>query len=324
MPKTVLVTGSSGTVGSALVMELRRRKFDIIPLDIKPCLWDKRINRATVRHDLRKPMSKLRLRKKPDTIVHLAANARVHDLVVKPELSMHNYLMTHNLLEYARERGIKEFIFASSREGYGESKAGVKRKESDTHVSTIKSPYTASKYAAECLIHSYGECYDISPVIVRLSNVYGRYDISERVIPLFIYYALRNRHITVFGREKELDFTFVDDAVDGFIQIIQRFKKVGGNAFNLSSGKGEKLLTLAEMIIKNLDSKSTLSSIDKRVGEISSYIGDISKARRMLGYKPKVFLKEGVAANIDWYCNVTTERRILEIQRRNLAKRGWA
>ncbi|MDF1545113.1 MAG: NAD-dependent epimerase/dehydratase family protein, partial [bacterium] len=307
-----------------LVMEMKRRKLDVIPLDIKPNLWDKRINRATVIQDLRKPLHKMRLRKTPDTIIHLAAIARVHDLVVKPELAMHNYLMTHNLLEYARERGIKEFVFASSREVYGESKVGIKRKESDTHVSWIKSPYTASKFASESLIHSYGECYDMNPVIVRLSNVYGRYDISERVIPLFIYYALRNRHITVFGREKELDFTFVDDTVDGFIKIVQRYKKVGGRTFNLSSGKGEKLLTLAEMIIAALNSKSTLSSINKRVGEISSYTGDISLAKRLLGYKPKVFLKEGVKANIDWYCRVTAERRISEIQRRNLAKRGWA
>ena len=305
-------------------MELQRRKFNVIPLDIKPCLWDKSIDRRTIRHDLRKPLKRGIIRTRPDTIVHLAAHARVHDLVVKPSLALDNYIMTHNLLEYARQQGIREFVFASSREIYGESKAGSRRRESDTDVSKIKSPYTASKFASEALVHAYHECYDMQPVIVRLSNVYGRYDISERVIPLFIYYALRDRHITVFGRDKKLDFTFVDDAVDGFVRLVQRYKQVGGNTFNLSAGRGETLIDLARMIISELNSNSTLSTIEKRVGEISSYIGDISMARKLLGYNPKVFLKQGVARNIEWYCGVTKERRILDIQRRNLARRGWA
>lgn len=324
MSKRILVTGSSGTVGTALTQELIKHKYDVIPLDIKHSYWDKRIEKKTVFHDLRKPLNNKILKKIPDMIIHLAANARVHDLVVNPRMAHDNYLMTFNLLEYARQNKVMEFVFSSSREVYGESKPGERRQEASTHITKIKSPYTASKFGSEALIHSYRECYEIKPVIVRLSNVYGRFDVSERVIPLFIYYALRDRDISVFGKDKKLDFTYIDDSVDGIVRIVKRFKNAAGNTYNLSFGRGERLIDLAGMIIKHLNSNSKLSSISKRVGEISSYTGDISLARNILGYNPKVMLKDGLIANIDWYIEAMKERRVYECQRRNLMKRGWA
>ena len=324
MSKRILVTGSSGTVGTALTQELIKEKYDVIPLDIKHTYWDRQIDSKIILHDLRKPINNKTLKNKPDMIIHLAANARVHDLVVKPQLAHDNYLMTFNLLEYARQNNVKEFVFSSSREVYGESKPGERRRETSTHVTKIKSPYTASKFGSEALIHSYSECYGINPVIVRLSNVYGRYDVSERVIPLFIYYAIRNRNISIFGKEKILDFTYIDDCVDGIIRIVKRFSSASGHTFNLSRGRGERLFDLAQMIVKSLNSKSKLSSTNKRVGEITSYTGDISLARKILGYNPKVLLKDGLITNIDWYIEAMKERRVYECQRRNLMKRGWA
>ncbi|MEA3297884.1 MAG: NAD(P)-dependent oxidoreductase [candidate division Zixibacteria bacterium] len=323
MKTTILVTGSSGTVGTALTRELIKRKYNVIPLDIRHSYWDKEIDHKTLFHDLRKPLDKLRLRHHPDLIVHLAANARVHDLVIKPRLALDNYLMVHNVLEYARKKGIKRLLFSSSREVYGESKTNKKRKENSTCVTCIKAPYTASKFAAEALFHAYDECYGIRSVIARLSNVYGRYDVSERVIPVFLYYALRNREIKVFGREKKLDFTYIDDCIDGLMAIMQRFDKIAGETFNLSSGKGERLVDLAQMVIERIGSKSKIKVSSKRVGEISSFVGDITLARKQLGYNPKVSLKAGLADNTIWYINAMKERRVYESQRRNLFRRGW-
>ncbi|MDH3892077.1 MAG: NAD-dependent epimerase/dehydratase family protein [candidate division Zixibacteria bacterium] len=324
MTKHILVTGSSGTVGTALVQALDAKGFAVTPLDIRPSIWDAKINRRTFRCDLRKPLSKLKLKHTPDVIVHLAANARVHDSVLDPKLALDNYLMVYNLLEYARQHSVSRFIYASSREVYGETGTKVKFSESDTHVTKLKSPYSASKFGAEALVHSYHDCYDIKPVITRLSNVYGRYDVSERVIPLFMYYAQRGRELCVFGREKKLDFTYIDDCIDGLIRIIKRFDKVAGRTFNLASGRGERLLDLATMIRDQLASDSNISISSKRVGEISSFIGDISKARKLLGYNPKVSLKQGLAATAEWYVQAMKHRRIYETQRRNLARRGWA
>ena len=323
MIKTILVTGSSGTVGTALVQELEKQNYRVIPLDIKSNPWDKKIDRKTVRLDLRKSLKKTDIRAKVDLIIHLAANARVHELVVKPKQSLDNYLMTYNVLEYARLNSVPGVLFSSSREVYGESQTGKRRREIDTHVSRIKSPYTASKYSAEALIHAYRECYDIKTVIVRLSNVYGRFDVSERVIPLFIYYALRNRPITVFGKEKKLDFTYTDDCVDGLCRIVKSFDSVNGLTFNISRGKGERLYDLARMIVAETESKSTISFTSKRTGEISSYTGDIALAKTKLGYKPRTDLKDGLKYNIEWYLKALKSPKIYQMHRRYLKHWGW-
>jgi nucleoside-diphosphate-sugar epimerase len=324
MAMTILLTGSSGTVGTALTQELITRGYNVIPLDIKHSLWDKAIDRKTIFHDLRWPLKKLP--GKPDMIIHLAANARVHELVVHPGLARDNYLMTFNLLEYARKEKITRIVFASSREIYGESKAGERRKEDDTALIKIKSPYTASKFGSEALLHAYCECYGIKPVIVRLSNVYGRYDISERVIPLFIYYAQRNKDLTIFGKEKKLDFTYIDDCVDGLIRIVERFDRVAGCTFNLSRGVGERIVDLAKMIVSYLNSDSKIKIGAKRVGEISSFIGDISLARKKLGYSPKVLLQDGLPKNIEWCLQAANYKkmRVYQHQRRNLRRLDWA
>ena len=324
MIKTVMVTGSSGTVGTALVQELMDRKYDVIPLDIKHSYWDKRIERKTVFHDLRKPLDNLKLKRQPDIIVHLASNARVHDLVVDPQKALDNYIMTHNILEFARNRGVKRFVFASSREVYGESQQSQKRREDSTHVTKIKSPYTASKFASEALIHSYHECYGIKPVIVRLSNVYGRFDVSERAVPLFIYYAVRNRDISIFGREKKLDFTYTDDAIAGLTLIVKKFDKAAPNTLNITASKAARIIDVARIIIDEVGSESKILLGKKRTGEISTFVADISRARKLLGYKPKVSLEVGLKKNIEWYLEAMKIRRVYESQRRDLMSRGWA
>jgi UDP-glucose 4-epimerase len=311
-------------VGTALTQALVAAGYAVTPLDIRRSLWDPHIDRATIRCDLRRRIRDKRLlRTHFDLIIHLAANARVHDLVVKPRLALDNYLMVHSILEYARETGQRRLLFSSSREVYGESHPDEKRREESTDVARIKAPYTASKFGAEAMIHAYRECYGIEPVIVRLSNVYGRYDVSERVVPVFLYYALRNREITVFGREKKLDFTFIDDCIDGLTAMVKRFDRIAGMTFNLSSGKGERLLDLADLVVRVVDSKSIVRVSNKRVGEISSFVGDISLARKYLNYRPKVRLPEGVALGAEWYIEAMRSRRAYESQRRNLAGRGW-
>lgn len=318
-----MVTGSSGTVGTALVHKLYELNYKVIPLDIKRSVWDKRIDRSTLRLDLRKDITKLKVRTKPDIIIHLAAHARVHDLVVDPNRALENYIMTHNILEYARVNDIKRVVFASSREVYGETKSG-RRKESSTSVNQILSPYTASKFGGEALVNSYYECYGIKPVIVRLSNVYGRFDVSERAVPLFIYYARRNRVINIFGAEKKLDFTYSDDAVDGLVRIIKRFDKVAPNTFNITRSEGAKIKDVAKIIIDYLGSKSELNISTKRTGEISVFTADISKAKNLLGFNPKTSVSEGIPKNIDWYLENIKRRDIYMIQRRDLLRRDWA
>lgn len=320
----VLVTGSSGTVGTALCLALQKKNVRVIPLDIRENLWSKELDRRTVRLDLRRAVNQAKLPSRIDMIIHLAANARVHELVMKPQLALDNYLMVQNMLELARIQRIPRLVFSSSREIYGESPRSTPRKERDTAVANTKSPYTASKFGAEALIHAYHNCYDVLPVIVRLSNVYGRYDVSERVIPLFFYYAMRDRDLTVFGKDKRLDFTFIDDCVDGLCRVVSRFDRVGGETFNLSTGRGERLWDLAGGIIQATGASSRVTQGKKRTGEISSFVGDISLARRKLGYKPSVRFSDGLMKSWEWYREAIENPKIAAEQRRSLRRWGWA
>jgi UDP-glucose 4-epimerase len=299
--KKILITGSSGTIGTRLGEKLLNLGYEIIGVDWEKNKWHKNLEKRTTHLDLRnKNLVLKKLPKKVDLIIHLAANARVYELVKNPDLARDNMITTYNILEYARINKIKNIIFASSREVYGNTKK-AKHKEVDVKIENCESPYSASKISGEALIHSYHKCFGVNYVIIRFSNVYGMYDESDRVIPLFIRKAIKNENLVVFGKDKILDFTYIDDAVEGVIKAIQRFNKVKNNTFNIATGKGTKILFVAQLIKKFLNSKSRIIIKQNRPGEVVKYIADISKARRLLNYEPKTNIIEGIKKTINWY-----------------------
>ncbi|MGC9046709.1 MAG: NAD-dependent epimerase/dehydratase family protein [Minisyncoccia bacterium] len=299
--KKILITGSSGTIGTRLSEKLLDLKYDVIGVDWKKNKWLKEIDKRTIHIDLRnKKLVFEKLPKDVDLIIHLAANARVYELVKNPELAKDNMIITFNILEYARVHNIKNIIFASSREVYGNTQK-IKHKEEDARIENCESPYSASKLLGEALIHSYHKCFGINYVIVRFSNVYGMYDESDRVIPLFIRKALENESLIVFGKEKVLDFTYIDDVVEGVIKIIQKFGKIKNNTFNIATGKGPKIFGLAKLIKEFLHSKSKIIIKNNRKGEVVKYIADISKAKKLLNYQPRIDIINGTKRSIEWY-----------------------
>ncbi len=233
-------------------------------------------------------------------LAHLAANARVYNLVVKPSLARDNFETTFNTLEFCRKNNIKKFIFASSREIYGNAER-VKHKEEDVRLSGCESPYTASKIGGEALTHAYQQCYGIDFVIIRFSNVYGMYDDSDRVIPLFIKLSGENKDLTVFGKEKLLDFTYIDDAVSGVIKSIADFEKAKNDVYNIAFGKGTTIVEVAELIKKYMGSRSKILIKENRKGEVVKFIADISKAKHRFGYNPQTEFAAGVKKAIQWY-----------------------
>jgi nucleoside-diphosphate-sugar epimerase len=135
---------------------------------------------------------------------------------------MENVQMCFNVLEFCRKT-VTPLIFGSSREVYGDIHRHI-TDESQADFVVAESPYSASKIAGEAFIYSYAECYDLPYLVFRFSNVYGRYDCDlermERVIPLFIRKIAHDEPIVVFGREKVLDFTYVDDCTDGVLRAV--------------------------------------------------------------------------------------------------------
>lgn len=300
MIKRIIVTGSSGTIGTALCEALLSAGYEIIPVDWKPNKWNSDINKKTILVDLRNSAELKKIPHDADLIIHLAANARVYNLVVDPSLALDNFLTTFNTIEFARQHKIPNFLFASSREVYGNSGKLVYN-EKDARVEECESPYTASKLAGEALVHSYRRCYNLKTIIVRFSNVYGRYDESDRVIPLFIRKTMKNEDLTIFGKDKLLDFTFIDDTIAGLILCIQKFDAVNGNTLNLASGKGATIIEVAEIIQRIQNRKNAVHIEDNRTGEVVKYVADISLAKKLLGFNPKINIEDGIRKAIAWY-----------------------
>ncbi len=298
----ILVTGSSGTIGTGLCQTLLKNGHKVIGIDKVSNKWNKDVNKVTIIGDLLKKetfeTNKAKL-SNIKTVIHLAANARVYDLVVNPDLAFENFQTLFNTLEFARKNNVSNFIFASSRETYGNTSKEVLHEDEANHKH-CESPYTASKLGGEALVHAYNKCYKLKTIILRFSNVYGMYDESNRFIPLVYKLAKNHKEIQIFGKDKVLDFTFIDDTVDGIIRAINNINQINGEVINIAYGKGISLLSVAEMMKEELDSKSPIVLKDNRTGEVVKYTADISKAKRLLNYEPKTDVEEGIKRSIDW------------------------
>lgn len=299
--KKILVTGSSGTIGTRLCEKLIEKGYEITGVDWNPNKWNKKVNEKTVLVDLRdKEKVEEKLPKDVDLIIHLAANARVYNLTVDPSMAKDNFETAFNALEFARKNEIKRFMFASSREAYGNSEKTV-HKEDEVKIELCESPYSASKLAGEALVQAYNKCYGTEFVIFRFSNVYGMYDESDRVVPLFIRLCKEGKDLVVFGKEKLLDFTYIDDTVNGIIKSIEKFEEIKNDTYNLANGNGTKILDVAEQIKSRLNRNVAIKIDENRRGEVVKYIADITKAREKIGFEPKIQVEEGIERTIEWY-----------------------
>jgi UDP-glucose 4-epimerase len=310
----VLITGSSGQIGTNLALHLQDQGHFVFGIDIRPNTWTDRF--PTLLQDLSVPQSSFKggmghVDYPPDLdiVVHLAAHAKVHELVEQPSRALENAIMTFNILEFCRHNNLP-LIFSSSREVYGDIHRYI-TEESYADFAFTESPYSASKIAGEAFIYSYAQCYGLRYLVFRFSNVYGRYDNDiermERVIPLFIRKINHGEPIVIFGKEKLLDFTYVDDCVDGICKGIDLLVTgAGGNhTINLAYGQGNSLVTMANLIGETLGVSPEIHFEPPRVGEVTQYVANIGKARALLGYNPASPLREGihkaVAWSLDWW-----------------------
>ena len=306
----ILVTGSSGQVGTNLSLALLQRGETVLGIDKRPNRWTRAIpflqrNLATegmpTLEEIGAASPQL---DRPDLVVHLAANAKVHELVENPGRAHENTTVTFNVLEFCRHHGVP-IIFSSSREVYGRPRP-PKVAEDTVDIFHILSPYAAYKMADEMLIYSYANCYGLKYLVFRLSNVYGRYDNDAermtRVIHIFIEQMRRGQPVTIYDRTKLVDFTYIDDCIRAFLLGIDRLLagEVVDETINLSSGSPATLLQVAETIAAFLKVSPQIIDEPLRPGEINFYIADLSKAKTLLGYEPRTPFEEGIRRTIEW------------------------
>ncbi len=311
--KNILVTGSSGTIGTRLCETLLRDGYRVVGIDRAPNRWRREINALTILGDLCDAKTLENLPSSFDLVVHLAANARVYNLVLDPRLAFENIDSTFRVVDFCRRNAIGRLIFASSREVYGNRELpDTECCEDEACLDSCESPYTASKMSGEALVKAYERCYGVRGVIVRLSNVYGMYDVSDRLVPLFISRARQGKELIIYDRQKTLDFTYVDDAVGGISECIRRFDSLGGMTINIASGRGSCVADVAETIRASLGSASPLVFRDNRTGEVRQFIADLSMARMHLGYEPQIGIEEGLSRAIAWYSRCTDPRWVAD------------
>lgn len=296
----ILITGSSGTIGTRLFEKLLEQGYDVVGFDKKKNKWHDYLDKPTIKGDLLSESDVNKIPKDVELIIHLAANARVYDLVQSPNLALENVISTYNMLEFARKNNINKIIFSSSREVYGNRKRAI-AKEDDARIEFSESPYSASKISNESFIHAYSRCYGLEYVLLRFSNVYGMYDESDRFIPLIIKKMKKNEDVFIFGKDKVLDFTYIDDCIEGIIICIRKFAKAKSHVFNIASGKGSRLTEVAKKIKTLMNSTTNIRVKNSRNGEVIRYIANISKAKKVLGYYPSRSLEESIPLTVDWY-----------------------
>jgi UDP-glucose 4-epimerase len=299
----VLITGSSGQIGTNLGLALQKRGDEVVGIDRRENTWTDAIP-TTMCNITECAPGELPIEGRFDVVLHLAAYAKVFELVEHPTRALENLQMCFNVLEYCR-RQATPIAFGSSREVYGDIHRHI-TVESEADFVVAESPYSASKIAGEAYIYSYAQCYDLPCLVFRFSNVYGRYDCDaermERVIPLFIQKIADDEPITVFGPKKVLDFTYVDDCVAGVTSGLDALVggKIKRETINLAYGHGATLIDLVNLVSLALRKKPDVKLEPSRPGEVTRYVADLNQARTLLNYEPHTPLTAGVPKAIEW------------------------
>lgn len=303
-----LVTGGAGFIGSHLVEELVERKAKVRVID--NLFSGHRENLASVlkRIDFIKgdicDEKLLRVATKgADVVFHLAAIPSVPRSVKFPHDSNRvNVEGTLKLLEASVRSGVKRIVYSSSSSVYGDSPKLPKRENFPLNP---LSPYAASKLAGEIYLRTYSELYKIETVSVRFFNVFGpRQDPTSQyaaVIPIFVSKLAWDESPPIFGSGRQTrDFTFVKDVVNGVL-LAGKARNINGEAINVSAGGRTSVTQLAQTIARIMGKDIKPKYLPSRPGDVLHSYADISKAKRLLHFKPRFSLEEGLAKTINWF-----------------------
>lgn len=308
-----LVTGGAGFIGSHVCERLLQTGHSVWVFDDLNPFYDPRIKRrnlddirslarpfAFVQGDIidRTALDDLCGSVKFDQVIHLAARAGVRPSLRDPALYQRvNVEGTANVLEAARQSGVKKVILASSSSVYGVN-SKVPFSEGEPVLSAI-SPYAASKLACEALGHVYHHVYSMDIAVLRLFTAYGPRQRPDLAIHKFARLILAGRPIPVFGEGNTArDYTYVTDIVEGILACTR--KVVGYEIFNLGDSQTITLNHLIELLEAALNKKAIIDRQPPQPGDVPITFADVSKARRELGYQPKVKIEEGILKFRDW------------------------
>ena len=306
--KKFLVTGGAGFIGSHIVQALVERKYFVRVLDnfssgkkenLKPVI-DKI---ELIKGDIRAKHTCLKATKGIDFVLHQAALRSVPKSLERPaEYNAVNIDGTLNMLEAARKNKIKCFVLASSSSVYGEA---IRFPEKESDLPRLISPYALTKLTGEHYCKIFAVNYGLNTVSLRYFNVFGpRQAVDDEyavVIPKFITCFLKGKPPPIYGNGRQSrDFTYVKNVVEANILAALKGSFQGG-VFNVASGHDYSILELVNSLSRIMQKKITPVFLPKRSGDVFKTSADLSRVKKILGFRPKVNFAQGLELTVDWF-----------------------
>ncbi len=306
-----LVTGGAGFIGSNIVKRLVEEGKDVRVLDNLSTGKAKNLEPFTDKIEfIEGDFTDLEVARKAvngvDFVMHQGAIPSVPRSIDDPiKTNNANILGTLNMLMASREAGVKRFIYAASSSAYGDSLVMPKI---ETMASAPKSPYAIQKLVGEMYCQNFYKLFGLQTVCLRYFNVFGPNQDPESVysavIPLFIKKMLKGESPVIFGDgTTSRDFTYVDNNVDANLRACESGGDSAGEVINIACGYEISLNDLVEKINKELSTNIKPIYKEERAGDVKHSLADITKAEKLLGYKPLVSFDEGLRKTIEFYKN---------------------
>lgn len=311
--QTILVTGGAGFIGAHVAKRLLLDGHTVILIDNFNDYYDPSLKEARLTHLLKDlPFKLYRVDIKSsqdlrpifeqhpiDHIIHLAAQAGVRYSMEQPmTYANSNLIGSINILELAKEFGVKGLTLASSSSVYGNAQHYPVREEDNTdHPISL---YGATKKSLEVIAYSYHHLYQLPITCLRFFTVYGPWGRPDMAPFKFTKQVFEQTPIDIYGHgEMERDFTYIDDIVDGTVKAME--KNLPWEIFNLGQGKPDALMTFVGLIEKHCGQTSRKNFLPMQPGDMTRTFADNTKAKQLLGWQPSTGLDEGIKQVVDWY-----------------------
>lgn len=309
----IIVTGGAGFIGSHLIDRLLAEGHTVTNIDNFDPFYDESIKRENIKGHLEyydytlhevdirdKEALDKAIRDGTEVIIHLAAKAGVRPSIADPIAYQEvNVAGTQNMLEIAREKDIKQFVFASSSSVYGKN-PNVPWKENDAVLQPI-SPYASTKVSGELLGHVYSHLYDIRFLALRFFTVYGPRQRPDLAIHKFLNLMSEGKEITLYGDgSTRRDYTYIDDILDGIMAAIE-YKDSMYEVINIGNNQTIKLLELVETLENTYGVKAKKSFGLEQPGDVKQTWADVHKAGELLGYHTNSSIKKGLSKFVQWF-----------------------